>query len=172
MPLARQQIHQRCVRSGPLVLGATPFNSPAPTMDRGRQSCYYQRFLCFHVLNLCFAGGQVISAWLCMSPCSSDYIFTVCQDRVRRIVSEDSRSLTISLMLNRRYLPLPFILKAISSSSIKPSRCKCFPVDIALTIRANFRNSSALAEMIGYVSKKGITFVRRSFRFLTTSTCV
>src|SRR5213083_27632 len=36
MPLAGQQIHQRSVRPGPLVLGTTPFNSPAPTMDRDR----------------------------------------------------------------------------------------------------------------------------------------
>jgi hypothetical protein len=34
--------------------------------------------------------GQIISVWLCMSPCRSDYIFTVLFDGVRRIVSEDS----------------------------------------------------------------------------------
>ena len=32
--LAPQQVHQRCVHPGPLVLGATPFNHPAPTADR------------------------------------------------------------------------------------------------------------------------------------------
>src|SRR6056300_1265176 len=36
MPLARQQVHQRCVHSGPLVLGAAPLNSPTPTKDRDR----------------------------------------------------------------------------------------------------------------------------------------
>jgi hypothetical protein len=36
MPLARQQVHQRCVHSGPLVLGAAPLNSPTPTADRDR----------------------------------------------------------------------------------------------------------------------------------------
>ena len=36
MPLARQQVHQRYVHSGPLVLGATPFNHPTPTADRDR----------------------------------------------------------------------------------------------------------------------------------------
>ena len=36
MPLARQQVHQRYVHSGPLVLGAAPFNSPTPTADRDR----------------------------------------------------------------------------------------------------------------------------------------
>src|SRR5437588_12034447 len=36
MPLARQQAHQRCVRPGPLVLGAAPLKSPTPTTDRDR----------------------------------------------------------------------------------------------------------------------------------------
>src|SRR5512134_1491624 len=36
MPLARQLAHQRSVHSGPLVLGATPLKSPAPTADRDR----------------------------------------------------------------------------------------------------------------------------------------
>ena len=34
MQLALQSSHQRFVHSGPLVLGATPFNHPAPTADR------------------------------------------------------------------------------------------------------------------------------------------
>ncbi|BAH73833.1 hypothetical protein DMR_37480 [Solidesulfovibrio magneticus RS-1] len=34
MPLARQQVHQRFVHPGPLVLGTTPLNSPTPTEDR------------------------------------------------------------------------------------------------------------------------------------------
>src|SRR5574344_161908 len=34
VPLARQPVHQRFVHSGPLVLGATPFNHPTPTADR------------------------------------------------------------------------------------------------------------------------------------------
>src|SRR5438045_7514612 len=36
MPLAGQQIHQRCVHPGPLVLGTNPLNSPTPTADRDR----------------------------------------------------------------------------------------------------------------------------------------
>src|SRR6266487_1826650 len=36
MPLARQLAHQRSVRPGPLVLGAAPLKSPAPTADRDR----------------------------------------------------------------------------------------------------------------------------------------
>ena len=36
VPLARQLIHQRSVRPGPLVLGATPLKSPTPTEDRDR----------------------------------------------------------------------------------------------------------------------------------------
>ncbi len=36
MPLAQQQIHQRYVRPGPLVLRSDPLNFPAPTSDRDR----------------------------------------------------------------------------------------------------------------------------------------
>ena len=36
VPLVRQQGDQRSVHSGPLVLGATPLNSPAPVADRDR----------------------------------------------------------------------------------------------------------------------------------------
>ena len=36
MRLASQPEHQRFVHSGPLVLGATPLNSPTPTADRDR----------------------------------------------------------------------------------------------------------------------------------------
>ncbi len=36
MPLARQQIHQRYVHPGPLVLGTDPINIPTPTADRDR----------------------------------------------------------------------------------------------------------------------------------------
>src|SRR5881227_2471245 len=36
MPLTGQQIHQRCVRPGPLVLGTNPLNSPTPAADRDR----------------------------------------------------------------------------------------------------------------------------------------
>src|SRR6056300_1179377 len=36
VPLARQQIHQRCVQPGPLVLGSDPLKFPTPTADRDR----------------------------------------------------------------------------------------------------------------------------------------
>src|SRR5262244_303768 len=36
VPLARQPVHHRCVRPGPLVLGTAPLKSPAPTADRDR----------------------------------------------------------------------------------------------------------------------------------------
>src|ERR1700724_912929 len=34
--LAPQQLHQRCVHPGPLVLGTDPRKSPTPTADRDR----------------------------------------------------------------------------------------------------------------------------------------
>ena len=36
VPLARQQVHQRCVHPGPLVLGTAPLKSRTPTADRDR----------------------------------------------------------------------------------------------------------------------------------------
>ena len=36
VPLARQQVHQRCVHPGPLVLGTDPLKHPTPTADRDR----------------------------------------------------------------------------------------------------------------------------------------
>ena len=36
MLLAQQQVHQRYVHPGPLVLGADPINIPTPTADRDR----------------------------------------------------------------------------------------------------------------------------------------
>ena len=36
VPLARQPVHQRCVHSGPLVLGISPLKSRTPTADRDR----------------------------------------------------------------------------------------------------------------------------------------
>jgi hypothetical protein len=36
MPLARQQIHNRFVHPGPLVLGTEPLKLPTPTADRDR----------------------------------------------------------------------------------------------------------------------------------------
>src|SRR6478736_8699877 len=36
VPLARQPVHQRCVRSGPLVLGTSPLKFRTPTADRDR----------------------------------------------------------------------------------------------------------------------------------------
>ena len=36
MPLAGQQVHQRYVHPGPLVLGTDPLKFPAPTVDRDR----------------------------------------------------------------------------------------------------------------------------------------
>src|ERR671938_829836 len=36
VPLARQPVHQGCVRPGPLVLGTGPLKPPAPMADRDR----------------------------------------------------------------------------------------------------------------------------------------
>src|SRR5260370_37412568 len=67
--LAEQLAHESCVRPGPLVLGTAPLKSPPPTVDRDRHVCYSDRARLPR-------RGQAISAWLCMSPCRSDPIFT------------------------------------------------------------------------------------------------
>src|SRR5262245_31552964 len=36
VPLARRQVHQRCVHPGPLVLGTSSLHTPTPTADRDR----------------------------------------------------------------------------------------------------------------------------------------
>ncbi len=36
VPLARQQVHHRCVHPGPLVLGTAPLKYPPPATDRDR----------------------------------------------------------------------------------------------------------------------------------------
>src|SRR4026209_622046 len=36
VPLARQPVHERCLHSGPLVLGISPLKSRTPTPDRDR----------------------------------------------------------------------------------------------------------------------------------------
>src|SRR6266851_4288334 len=74
VPLAGQLAHESCVRPGPLVLGTAFLKSPTATPDRDRHCCYREWGYPHSVASL---GGQVISAWLCMSPCRSDHLFTV-----------------------------------------------------------------------------------------------
>jgi hypothetical protein len=81
--LAGQLTHQRFVRPGPLVLGTALLKAPARMEDRDRHDCYRPPAPSP-------AGGQIISAWLCMSPCRSDHIFTTFAGGVRHMVSEDS----------------------------------------------------------------------------------
>src|SRR5216683_4304130 len=83
VPLAGQLTHQRFVRPGPLVLGTALLKAPARMEDRDRHDCYRPPAPSP-------AGGQIISAWLCMSPCRSDHIFTTLSGGVRHMVSEDS----------------------------------------------------------------------------------
>jgi len=70
VPLAGQLAHESCVRPGPLVLGTAFLKSPTATPDRDRHCCYSTP------ASTAICGGQVISAWLCMSPCRSDHLFT------------------------------------------------------------------------------------------------
>src|SRR5580698_11307765 len=78
VPLAGQLAHESYVRPGPLVLGTAFLKSPTAASDRDR-----------HLLlpPTDSAGGQDISAWLCMSPCRSDHIFTFSSAKVLGIWS-------------------------------------------------------------------------------------
>src|SRR3974390_2340048 len=63
LPLARQQLHQRCVHPGPLVLGTDPLNSPTPTTYRDRTvSRHYEHS---HPTNLI---GQQPNPWNLRQP--------------------------------------------------------------------------------------------------------
>ena len=126
MPLAGQQIHQRCVHPGPLVLGTNPLNSPTPTADRDRQFCYR---------SLRSGGwGQVISAWLCMSPCSSDCIFAEASLSAFGVQSLRilDRYVMSSFHRTLRNRPPPFIDNASSRSSKNPLGVRCRPRAIDL----------------------------------------
>src|ERR687898_682559 len=63
-----------------------------------------------------FVDGLVISANLCMSPCSTDYIFIFFED-AWRVVSEDSKNLDGFLR---------FIVCAIFAISMMPLEFRCF----------------------------------------------
>src|SRR5438093_2500248 len=65
MPLAEQLVHHRSAHPGPLVLGATPRNSPARTLDRDR----------LFVTRPADFGFR----WLPASPQGSDHIFSLDQ---------------------------------------------------------------------------------------------
>src|ERR1041384_3784032 len=80
--------------------------------------------------------GLVISANLCMSPCSTDYIFTCDITGAWRVVSEDSKNLDGFLR---------FIVSAIPAISMMPSEFRCFLSPINSSTRANFSKSSRLA---------------------------
>ena len=82
------------------------------------------------------ADGLVISANLCMSPCSTDYIFIFCFEDAWRVVSEDSKNLDGFLR---------FIVCAILAISMIPSEFRCFLSPINFSTRTNFSKSSRLA---------------------------
>src|ERR1051325_665204 len=86
-----------------------------------------------------FIDGLVISANLCMSPCSTDYIFTCDRAGAWRVVSEDSKNLDGFLR---------FIVWAILAISMMPSEFRCFLSSINSSTRENFSKSSRLLELI------------------------
>ena len=160
MLLAEQLAHESSVRPGPLVLGTALLKSPTPTEDRDRH------ILLPPALPL-ECRGQIISVWLCMSPCRSDYIFTPLFGGVRRIVSEDSGCCA---PCTRRYRPPPFMESASATSAAKPDSVRCSFRSIARTMRAKVRNSPCFELTRGCVSKNGMTLVSRSSLRRTTNT--
>jgi hypothetical protein len=164
VPLARQLAHQRFVRPGPLVLGTALLKFPTPTTDRDRHFCYPRSVK---------TGGQVVSVPP-GSACrhagrtiSSPRTLHVESRSVRRMASEDSGAYIRCI---RRYRPPPFMEMARRRSASKPSELRCSLRFIARTIPAKTRKSCCLLLRRGCASKKGITFVRRSFRLRITNT--
>ena len=88
------------------------------------------------LLHQLIVDGLVISANLCMSPCSTDYIITCYITGAWRIVSEDSKNLDGFLR---------FIVSTIFAISMMPSEFRCFLSSINSKTRANFWKSSRLA---------------------------
>src|SRR5206468_5060199 len=132
VPLAGQLPHESCVRPGPLVLGTAFLRFPTAAPDRDRHCCYRPSKL--------GGPGHFCSAWLCMSPCRSDHLFTG-DAGVRHMASEDSGA---CIRCTRRYLPPPFMERATALSDSKPSAVKCSPASCARTIREKATNSCCL----------------------------
>src|SRR5881409_1887592 len=78
MPLAGQLVHHRSAHPGPLVLGATPRNSPARTLDRDR-------------LAVTWLAGFLFPLAPCVAAGIRPYLLDL--DRVRRMACEDSTSI-------------------------------------------------------------------------------
>src|SRR5205085_10470534 len=97
--------------------------------------------------------GPIISVGLCMSPCSSDYIFTLRFEGAWRIVSEDSK--------NSGYF-CRLIWLAIEAISSSPSRHRCRRLLIFVRTLANNSKSRCLAVRNRFSLKKGTTLVHRS----------
>src|ERR1700683_1582811 len=149
MPLAGQQIHQRCVHPGPLVLGTNPLNSPTPTADRDRQFCYSQ-------MPIGIRGPGHFCLTLHVAMQLGLYLQEGITPRVRHIVSEDSGSPPMTCV-QRTLLkrPAPFIDSASSKSLENPPGVRWIPPAIALTIAANFSKSSCFEDKRGDRSKNG-----------------
>src|SRR5437899_10501040 len=75
MPLAGQFVHHRSAHPGPLVLGATPLNSPARTLDR-------DRLLVTRPADFLFSLAPCVAAGI------RPYLLAL--ERVRRMACEDS----------------------------------------------------------------------------------
>src|SRR5438445_13868421 len=75
VPLAGQLVHHRSAHPGPLVLGATPLNSPARTLDRDR-------------LPVTRPAGFLFPLAPCVAAGIRPYLLDL--DRVWRMACEDS----------------------------------------------------------------------------------
>src|SRR5438105_667568 len=75
VPLAGQLVHHRSAHPGPLVLGATPLNSPARTLDRDR-------------LLVTRPAGFLFPLAPCVAAGFRPYLLDL--GRVRRMACEDS----------------------------------------------------------------------------------
>src|SRR5436305_10820890 len=91
MPLAGQLVHHRSAHPGPLVLGATPLNSPARTLDR-------DRLLVTRPADFLFSLAPCVAAGI------RPYLLAR-SERVRRMACEDSSSLYRYFYRCPRYSP-------------------------------------------------------------------
>src|SRR6266508_1635556 len=118
MPLAGQLVHHGSAHPGPLVLGATPLNSPARTLDRDRLFVTRPAGFC--------------SRWHPASPQGSDHIFSLA--RVRRMACEDSSicSRPFLLIVRTRRVVTGRTLRAVARDSRSSQHLARFVLGLGL----------------------------------------
>src|SRR5437763_11735775 len=118
VPLAGQLVHHRSAHPGPLVLGATPLNSPARTLDRDRTVSQRSEPSSRTALM-----GEQPNPWEVLPPQDA-----TSRHRAISVVTDGADYLSTLLRLRargRRLMPTVICLRLPSVIAISPSRSRC-----------------------------------------------